>query len=115
MKRDLTQAQFEYRATKLGFKKGGFMGYWSLASVPSINVSVWNAGTRNRDRLRYLIAEDKRAKKHEETHPGGICQSDKTVTEIKTFPSGYQQEITHCKFCGCKMSKPVKTGTRIAT
>ncbi len=36
------------------------MGYWSLASNPSMNVSVWNAGERNRDRLRYLIACDKR-------------------------------------------------------
>ena len=60
MKRDLTKSQFEYRATKLGFKKGGFMGYWQLASNPSVNVSVWNAGDRNRDRLRYLIACDKR-------------------------------------------------------
>jgi hypothetical protein len=65
-KRDLSQAQFEYRATKLGFKKGYFMGYWSLASVPSMNVSVWNAGKRRRDQLRYLIAEDKKWAKREQ-------------------------------------------------
>lgn len=107
-KRDLSQAQFEEKATKLGFKKGFFMGYWQLASVPSMNVSVWNAGKRNRDRLRYLIAEDKRAAKHREIHPHGLCLSDKTVTEIITSPSGYKQEITHCVHCKCKMSKPVK-------
>lgn len=60
MKRDLTQKQFEYRATKLGFKKGGWLGYWSLVSDPSIHVSVWNAGPRRRDQLAYLIRCDDR-------------------------------------------------------
>jgi hypothetical protein len=58
-KRDLSVAQFEYRAAKLGFKKD-FMGYWQLASNPSVFVCVWNAGKRNRDRLRYLQACDRR-------------------------------------------------------
>lgn len=60
MKRDLTQEQFEHRATKAGFRKGGFMGYWGLASVPECHVSVWNAGKRRRDQLRYLMQCDKR-------------------------------------------------------
>ncbi len=60
MKRDLSEAQFEYRATKAGFKTQYFMGYWQLAQNPSVHVSVWNAGKRNRDRLRYLFACDKR-------------------------------------------------------
>jgi hypothetical protein len=61
VKRDLTQDQFEYRATKLGFRKGGFiMGYWSLACDPAMHVSILNAGRRRRDQLRYLIAENKR-------------------------------------------------------
>lgn len=59
MKRDLTAEQFHYRATKLGFKPGGFMGYWQLPNS-TLSVSVWNAGTRRRDQLRYLLREEKR-------------------------------------------------------
>lgn len=61
MKRDLSQQQFEDRATKLGFQKGGFMGYWRMASDPALHVSAWNAGSRRRAQLRYLIREDKKA------------------------------------------------------
>lgn len=56
MKRDLSKAQFENRATKLGFKKE-FMGYWMLP-VGRVSVCAANAGKRNRDRLAYLIREN---------------------------------------------------------
>lgn len=58
-RRDLSQAQFEARARKLGFQKE-FMGYWRLASAPNVHVYPRNAGDRRRDQLRYLIACDKR-------------------------------------------------------
>lgn len=66
MKRDLSKQQFEYRARKLGFEKVGFMGYWRLACNSSASVSVFNAGTRNRDRLKYLVACDRRERLKQE-------------------------------------------------
>ncbi len=57
MKRDLTAAQFKYRAEKLGFRSDGFLGYWKLSDGRT-SVSVLNAGSRRRDQLRYLIAQD---------------------------------------------------------
>ena len=56
MKRDLSKAQFGYRARKLGFTPEGFLGYWKCPS--GIAVSVLNAGSRRRDWLRYLIAKE---------------------------------------------------------
>lgn len=56
MKRDLTQAQFDEKCERLGFRKVGFMGYYELADG-RVSVSVWNAGKRRRDQLRYLIKE----------------------------------------------------------
>lgn len=58
-KRDLTQAQFEARARKMGCKPQGFLGYWLLPNG-STAVSVLNAGKRRRDWLRYLARQVKR-------------------------------------------------------
>lgn len=52
-KRDLTAAQFEHRARKLGCTPEGFLGYWKLPDR-STCVSVLNAGRRRRDQLNYL-------------------------------------------------------------
>lgn len=59
MKRDLSNAQFVYRAEKLGFRSKGFLGYWRLTDG-STAVSVLNAGNRRRDWLSYLVAQEKR-------------------------------------------------------
>jgi hypothetical protein len=72
MRRDLTDAQFRYRAAKLGFKPEGFLGYWRLASNPNISVSIWNAGKRRRDQLRYLIACDQREQQRAASEKGAV-------------------------------------------
>lgn len=59
MKRDLSRTQFVNRANKLGFKNEGFLGYWKLTDGRT-SVSILNAGSRRRDQLRYLIAQDKK-------------------------------------------------------
>lgn len=55
-KRDLTQAQFEYRLQKAGWTREGFMGYWKAPS--GIAVSAWNYG-RRRDALREMARIDR--------------------------------------------------------
>jgi hypothetical protein len=62
-KRDLTKSQMEYRLRKLGFTPEGFFGYWKGPSGTSI--SAWNAGSRRRDQLRYLVREDKKCVERE--------------------------------------------------
>ena len=59
--RDLSQAQFEAKCAKLGFKAQGFMGYYDLG-IPghSWHSSVLNAGPRRRRQLAYLLDERKR-------------------------------------------------------
>lgn len=62
MSRDLTQAQFDAKCKKLGFVRQGFLGYYALPSSRSrpkdVHVSVWNAGSRRRSQLAYLIEQD---------------------------------------------------------
>ena len=59
--RDLSKAQFDKYAKKYGFKKCGFMGYYTLPP-PNENtqVSVFNAGDNRRAQLAYLVAEAKK-------------------------------------------------------
>jgi len=61
---DMTKAQFDAYTKKYGFKKGGFMGYYSLPSPnENINVSVLNAGDNRRAQLAYLVAQAKKYEK----------------------------------------------------
>lgn len=48
-KRDLSQAQLEYRLRKAGWVPQGVLGYWQGPS--GIQVSLWNY-SRRRDALR---------------------------------------------------------------
>ena len=64
--RDMTQAQFDKACKKHGFKSQGVMGYYSLGpTVPNGSASVFNAGSRRRDQLAYLIqSRDKFLKRY---------------------------------------------------
>jgi hypothetical protein len=55
--RDMTVKQFLSRAAEYGWKPSGFMGYFrrELPDGSAVSVSTWNAGTRRRTQLAYLI------------------------------------------------------------
>jgi len=56
--RDLSEAQLHAKLVKLGFKRGGFVGYYSLPEPCSnTNVSKLNAGTNRRAQLAYMVRE----------------------------------------------------------
>lgn len=55
-KRDLTEAQMEYRLQKAGWKRLIGFGYWEGPS--GIHVSTWNY-TRRRDALRDMARIDR--------------------------------------------------------
>ena len=61
--RDITKVQFDTYTKKYGFRKCGFMGYYTLPPPnDSTQVSVFNAGDNRRAQLAYLVAQ---AKKYE--------------------------------------------------
>lgn len=78
MKRDLSQAQFEHRAAKAGFKKEGFMGYWQLSDGRT-SVSVLNAGKRWRDRWNYLLREDRKNRERETVSAHSVLNGSESV------------------------------------
>lgn len=54
-----------------------------------------------------------------DNHPeklGGkpIHESDGVVTERITSKHGYKFDVTHCRHCGCRMTKPVRADVRNA-
>ena len=60
MTRDLSQKQLEARLVKFGITRStyNFGGYYEVATNRgTINISAWNAGTRRRDQLAYLLNE----------------------------------------------------------
>jgi hypothetical protein len=58
--RDLTQAQFDAKVKRHGFKPQGFLGYYALpAPYDYRHVSIYNAGTNRRAQLAYLLAHFK--------------------------------------------------------
>ena len=56
--RDLSQAQFDAAAKRLGFEPVGLFGYFRLPNCTT-EVSVYNAGSNRRAQLAYLIAKAK--------------------------------------------------------
>ena len=64
MERDMSVAQFQTAASKLGFKPAGFFGYWRLPPpFNKILICKGNGGERRRDQLAYLLHELDRAEK----------------------------------------------------
>ena len=60
MTRDLSQKQLETRLAKFGITRSRytFGGYYEVTTNRgTINISSWNAGTRRRDQLAYLLNE----------------------------------------------------------
>jgi len=60
MKRDLTQEWYETKLREAGIGPCEFMGYRNVGN--GVHVSELNGGSRRRDRLAYLLAEQKRVK-----------------------------------------------------
>lgn len=60
--RDMSKEKFLERAAAYGWKPAGFMGYFERAAEDGtrLSVSTWNAGTRRRSQLAYLIAAGER-------------------------------------------------------
>jgi len=66
--RDMTGPQFEDAPKRHGFEPVGFMGYCKVLEGPAagICISAYNAGTRRRNQLRYLIIEKKKLEKRKQ-------------------------------------------------
>lgn len=63
--RDMSEQQFRDAAAKSGFKPDA-MGYWRLAPpVNHVSVYRFNAGTRRRAQLAYMLSEQEKAEQRE--------------------------------------------------
>lgn len=56
--KDMTQVEFGAACVRHGFRTTGILGYYSLPGTQT-SVSVLNAGGRRRDRLAYLIQQQR--------------------------------------------------------
>lgn len=59
MSRDLTQREFDRACARRGFVPT-FLGYYELPDTGRVHVCSFNAGSRRRDRLAYLIRQHER-------------------------------------------------------